>query len=132
MTARARATAFFDKMLAKFGEHRMEQVSRSWSLVSREECKLRLRTVMSLSVELDRIKRENIFSTGLGESCIEDVIMGNWRAASDFASYFTFKDQPDIQGEIVRLWIPFVVVLRAACSEAESIARFETKVGEPS
>jgi hypothetical protein len=131
MSTKEKAASFVDKLFAKFGEWRMEQVSRSWCLVSRDERKLRLRTVMALSVELDQIKKVSIFSTGLAESCIEDLIEGNWTVVSEFIGHFTFERE-DVSDEMRKLWKPFVVMLRAACAEEESLARLEEKGAAPS
>jgi hypothetical protein len=131
MSAKNRVTDFVDKLFAKYDEHRMKQVARSWCLVSRDECKLRLRTVMALSIELDRIKRVDIFSTGIAESMIEDVIEGDWAMVSRLIGSFMFERE-DVGDEIKKLWEPFVILLRAACVEEESLARLEEKGAEPS
>jgi hypothetical protein len=125
MTSSKKVTSFFDKMLARFGEWRMEQVARSWCLVSRAERQHRLRTVMTLSVELDRIKKASIYATGLAENIIEDVIEGDWTAAAAFAEDFSFKKDSEVEAHIVRLWEPFIVLLRAACDMEKQVERGE-------
>lgn len=122
-SAKNRAASFVDKLYAMYGEFRMKQVSRSWCLASREESKLRLRTVMALSVELDRIKRVSIFSTGLAEGAIEAVIEGDWKRAAEWGSDLTFADDSIAKESHGALWEPFVILLRAACAEEESVAR---------
>jgi len=138
-SSKNRAAAFVDKLFEKYGEWRMKQVSLSWCLASPEERTLRLRTVMALSVELDRIKRINMFSTALGENCIEEVIQGNWSHAAEFIEHFTFEEEEPrrhsndlpVDEDVRKLWEPFVILLRAACAEEVRIERSDMK-GQPS
>lgn len=100
------------KVLATFEIHQLERLARSWGVVSREERKGRLRAVMALSVELERIRAVSIFSTGLGEAVIEDIIEGDWEAASALGKHFTFESEgPATQAEYGPLWAKFVEVV---------------------
>jgi hypothetical protein len=124
-SSRDKATSFFDKMLARFGEWRMEQVSRSWCLASPAERQHRLATVMALSVELARIKKTSIYATRLAENVIEDVIEGDWTTAAVFVEDFSFKKDSEVEAHIIALWEPFIIVLRAACAEESHVERGE-------
>jgi hypothetical protein len=132
MSAKEKAASFVDKLFAMYGEWRMKQVSRAWCLASREERKLRLRTVVALSVELHRIKQVSIFATASGEGAIEAVIEGDWKEAAGRASDLTFEKDPIAKERHGALWEPFILQLRAACAEEESIARLETARDDPS
>lgn len=110
----------FDRLMGMYGQWRMKQIARSYCLAERGERKHRLRTIMALCVELERIRQVDIFSTGLAETLIEEIIEGDWRQAALTAEMFTFAEE----GEETRLryaplWDGFVVMARTACAEAQ-------------
>jgi len=114
-------SVMFDKLLAQFGEYRMEQVSRSWCLVLPDERRHRLRVVMDLSVELAKIKLASGFATRLGESAIEAVIQGDWKQVAEYAAMFTWEDH----ARYGVIWESFVLILRTAGAEDARV-----KIGE--
>ena len=70
-----------------------ERLTRSYCLASKEERQGRLRAITALSAELERIKAESIFGTGLGESVVEDIIEGDWRSALTVGLHLTFESE---------------------------------------
>ncbi len=123
---------FVDQLMALYGAHRLEQVARSFCLADREERKARLRAVMALSVELERIKAESIFGTGLAEGVIEDIIEGNWRAALDLGMTFTFADErEDLRVRESTRWAKFVEIVRVECALGENRAKAEPGESRP-
>ncbi len=98
---------------------RISEIERSWPFQDKDERKARLRTIIALSVELDKIKAVSTFSTLLGAGAIEDVIEGDWKSVSMWASFFTFEQEgPEYVQNYGPLWQGFVAILRGAAVEA--------------
>jgi len=123
---------FADKMLELARIGRAERLLQSYVLVSREEQKARLQTVIALSVELTKVLQETIFATGLAEMAIERVIEGDWRGAEEYLTVLTFEEEivdarlePGAQ-EVFRskrqLYEPFCSMLFVACKAARDRA----------
>ncbi len=72
-----------------------EKLTTAWCLQSREEQRRRLRAVIQLSIELDRIHVTTNFATRLAELAIESVIEGDWKMVEEWADHFTFGDESD-------------------------------------
>lgn len=109
----------FDRMLETFAEYQWKSILRSYCLVMRDERKARLHAVMELSVELEKIKKESIFSTGLAEGAMESVIEGDWMKASEYIEYFMFPDHcEETKIKHIPLWANFRLILQTACTEA--------------
>lgn len=118
--AHRRASDFVQRIMDSFAKHQWGLVMQSYGLQSPDERKARLRTVMALSVELDKIRQQNRFSTALAEGPIEDIIKGDWRGASQYIEMFEFKDEgAEIKERIAPLWEAFRDILRAAVADAE-------------
>ena len=113
--------SFLDKLLARFDEHQIQQLTRSYVLANKKERKGRLRAIMALSVELERIKEVSIFATSLGEGVIEDIIEGEWDSAYSVGQqHLTFKDEPkELQDRYTPLWTKFVDTLNVEYLLAE-------------
>jgi len=104
---------FVDKLMALYEGDRLQRVVRCYTLASREEQRARLRAVMALSVELERIKAQSLFATRIGEGAIETVIEGDWKGAEGYAEHRTFQGEgPEIQDASAPLWAVFVETLR--------------------
>lgn len=94
------------------------KIKKSWTLANREERKARLRAVMHLSAELEKIKAKTIQSVGLAETVIEDIIEGEWENVADFLPYFTFEDEPgDMRAVYGPIYEGFLVAAQTACAE---------------
>lgn len=117
-----------DKLLAHFDEWRFVQITRCFFLASPEEKKLRLTTVMELSVMLAEIKQVSMVGTALGEQAIASVIDGDWQHASDFAGDLVFEGSK----ERALLWRPFVESLRGAVILARGLEQLERRETEAS
>ena len=109
----------FNRMLGTFAEHQWEGILRCYRLASRDERKARLRVVMELSVELVKIRKENIFCVAFGERIIEDIIEGDWLSAERDNSELTFEDTVERQAYYDELWSVFRAIVLSACSEAK-------------
>lgn len=72
-----------------------EKLTTSWALQSREERKRRLRAVIQLSVELNRIRETTNFATRLAELAIEAVIEGDWKMVAECTEHLTFNDESE-------------------------------------
>jgi hypothetical protein len=112
-------TNIIDKLVAAYGEHRLETISRAWCVVDKWERMHRLRTVMALSVELDIICSKDKFSTAFGEMAIEAVIEGDWREVDQVADFLTFESEgPETVGRYGPLWEQFRTIAKTASAEA--------------
>lgn len=105
-----------DKFLSVVSAVVREKLTKSFAIQSRAEREARLQTIISLSVELDRIRRINVFRTGLAESIIADVIEGEWEAAQQIAD--TFTDDP-VDDRCAEAWANFHTIVTTACAEAK-------------
>jgi len=101
-----------------------ERLQRSFCLASRDERKGRLRAVMALSAELERLQAESIFATGLAEGVIADIIEGEWGSAHNLGMHFTFETEGEhLRTEQAPRWAKFVGIVRVECALAEKRAR---------
>jgi ASC-1-like (ASCH) protein len=113
------ASKLLDKILEKFGEHRLETISRAWCIVDKWERKHRLRTVVALSVELEKVRSVDRFSSVLGESAIEAVIQGDWRGVDQVVEFLTFESEGEKTAQKYGpLWEDFRIIAQAASAEA--------------
>lgn len=107
-----------EKLAKAYEEHLLQMVQESWCLQDKPTRKHRLTTVIALSVELDAIKRVNIFSTACGEQVIEAVIQGDWREVEEMVEYLTFSTEcSEIQEKYCPLWEKFRTLALTACAE---------------
>ena len=107
-----------EKMLAMFEERQLEEIIRSWCLADKATRKHRLKTIIALAIELEEIKKVNIFSTLFGEMAIEAVIQGDWKELEEVIGYQTFKtEHPDIQAQFAPLWEKFRLIAETAIAE---------------
>jgi len=106
----------FDTMLDRYEEHMHERIMNSWCMVGPEEKKHRLWTIMALSVELQKIKDVSIQATRLGETVIEDVILGDWKNAERGVTGIC-----EDCGADPALWEGFIVLVKTAAAEARRL-----------
>jgi hypothetical protein len=107
-----------EKLMEMFEERQLEEILRSWCLADKATRKHRLKTIIALSVELEEIKKVNIFSTLFGEMAIEAVIQGDWRELEEVVGYQTFKtEHPETQAEFAPLWEKFRLIAETAIAE---------------
>jgi len=100
----------------------LDTLNRSFVRQMRPERKRRLKFVILLSAELERIRREvGIFASGLAEGAIEDVLGGDWRRAMEYAKDLDFKHEG---GETQEVYGPAYACFAALLQEA-----FDTRPG---
>lgn len=68
---------------------RAERIAASWCLQSKDERFRRLRAVMQLSVELERVRVETCMSIGVMPLAIQAVIEGDWALVAEWVSDMT-------------------------------------------
>lgn len=92
----------------------LDALARSFHRQMRPERTRRLKYVILLSAELERIRREvGIFASGLAEGAIEDVLMGDWRRAKEFAGDLVFDmEGGEIQEVYQAAYAPFRELLQ--------------------
>lgn len=118
------ASAFVNKIHSIAIEFKTKLVYLSYCLQDPEEQEARVRTVMELSVELQKIKDVNIFSTSLGVAPIESIIQGDWDGAAHWVEHFTFaKEGPECAAQFGPLWERYRAVLHTAIVEARRRAQ---------
>jgi len=94
----------------------LDTLNRSFTRQMRPERKRRLKYVILLSYELERIRREvGIFASGLAEGAIEDVLGGDWRRAREFAGDLVFEMEG---GETQEVYGAAYAVFRELLQEA--------------
>lgn len=107
-----------EKLVKAYEGHLLQMFQASWCLQDKPTRKHRLNTVMALSVELDVIKRVDIFSTAFGEQAIEAVIQGDWREVEELTGYMTFDtESSDLREKYNPLWEKFRALALTACAE---------------
>jgi len=117
-----------EKLISMFEERQLEEILRSWCLANKATRKHRLKTIIALAVELEEIKKVNIFSTSFGEMAIEAVIQGDWKELEEVVGYQTFKtEHPETQAEFAPLWEKFRLIAETAIAEER---RRDGKVSE--
>jgi len=107
-----------EKLARVYEEHLLQMFQAAWCLQDKPTRKHRLTTVMDLSVELDAIKKVDIFSTAFGEQVIEAVIQGDWREAEEVVGYLTFDtERSELREKYDSLWEKFRTLALTACAE---------------
>ncbi len=99
---------FQDFMLAGY----LKTLTNSFPTLKGYDRQNRLKIIIELSAELQRIRDESGFATLLGESAIEEVINGNTEDIKRLASHFKFEDEvKEIKERYAPLWAKFVGLL---------------------
>lgn len=107
-----------EKLAKVYEEHLLQMFQASWCLQDKPTRKHRLKTVLALSVELEAIKKIDIFSTAIGEQIIEAVIQGDWREVEEVAGYLTFDtERSELRDRYNSLWENFRTLALTSCAE---------------
>lgn len=119
-------------MWRTFDEYRLKQLERSWFMVTRDEQKQRLRALMTLILELEKIKAVSIQATAIGESLLERVIEGDWDQVQayhdDLVGSFNEEGDESWEGLLEHnrkhraLWEGFLMAATVAIAESKRIA----------
>lgn len=72
-----------------------KRVERSWCLQDKTERRHRLKTIISLVVELENIKKINRCGVSLGEAAIESVIEGDWEDVLQWVDHFKWEGEDE-------------------------------------
>jgi hypothetical protein len=108
----------FEKLMAMYEERTFEMVHKSWCLQEKAVRRHRLQTVVALILELEEIKKVDIFSTAFGEQAIEAVIQGDWHEVEEVIEFQTFEaEEPKIRDRYKDLWEKFRIIALTACAE---------------
>jgi hypothetical protein len=109
-----------ERMMGTFAEHQWEALCRSYVQASREERKGRLRAILELAVELDKIRAVSIFRTSFHESAIESIIEGDWKQVAEIHSWLGSPEtgSPELDAKFVSLWETFRAIVLSASAEA--------------
>lgn len=111
--------SFLDIVQGLVHERRVRKLYNAYCLVDRAEQRARLNTIMELSVELQKIKEKDSFSTRMGETPIESILEGEWDYAATYVSHFTFESEgPEVAAKYGPLWERYRTVLHTAVVEA--------------
>jgi hypothetical protein len=102
--------------MAGFPEPQRRAVLRCYALADRDERKARLRTVLALASELEKIRAVSVFGTLLHEQTIEAVIEGDWRAAAEINGWLGESERE--LPHCAKAWEGFRAVVLAACAAA--------------
>ena len=86
---------------------------RSWFSADRAERKHRIKYVVLLSAELEKIRSQNIHATALGEGAIEQLIEGNYDEMMRYREDFIF-DGEEYCEKYASLWERFRQLLEEA------------------
>jgi hypothetical protein len=107
-----------EKLVKVYEDHLLQMFQAAWCLQDKPTRKHRLATVIALSVELDAIKKVDIFSTAWGEQIIEAVIQGDWREVEEVVAYVTFDtERAELRERYNPLWERFRALALTACAE---------------
>lgn len=108
------------RMMETFAEHQWEALCRSYVQVDREERRGRLRAILELAVELDKIRAVSIFGTAFHESLIESVIEGDWKQVAEIHSWLgnPMTGNPEQNAKYESLWETFRAIVLSASAEA--------------
>jgi hypothetical protein len=113
------------RLLENYEDWQIEKIGVSWFLQDKEARRHRLKTVIALSIELEKIRQVSIFSCGIGEQVIEAVIEGDWRGVELTTEMLTFEGEgPEIIDKYAPLWANFRTIAQTA------IAEFNRKAAE--
>ncbi len=114
-----------DRLMAIYTEARLEQVARAYCMADRDERKARLRTD-ALSVELERVRAQTIFGTGLAEasSSTSSRAIGGPRSTGCTSPSRT-RGEP-VTSRYAPVYEKFVEVIRVESALAEKRAKGET------
>ena len=116
--------SILNEMLRTYHGYQLKMVAKSWFLQNREEQKLRLESIIQLSVELDKIRQISSFSTVLlGHTAIESIIQGDWGMVEQVMEWCAFPDEDEeLQQRYVPIWANFRLILEAVVNREKAFA----------
>jgi hypothetical protein len=101
-------------VMGKFADHWMKQYQASWLEAMRTERKHRLKYIVKLGAELDRIESVSMFGTAWGKAAIEAIIEGDYEELKrcyvedlDFDDGLTAGQNQPRNDEYTELWAKF-------------------------
>jgi hypothetical protein len=107
-----------EQLVSKFEASQLEEILRSWCLVPKQERKHRLKTIIDLSIEVERIRSISNFYITFGELGIEAVIKGDWEELQDISNSQTFRtESKELQAKFFPLWEKFREIANKAIAE---------------
>ena len=116
---RKKISDVFSGMLDSFAEHQHERLRRSYCIAAPEDRRHRLRTIIALSAELERIKKTSSYATSIGERTIEAIIEGDWKYAEDALSDAVMPEDAETH---TALWESFIAIGKTAVAESKRLA----------
>lgn len=122
---RKKISDIFSGMLDTFAAHQHERLRRSFCIAEPVDRRHRLRTIIALSAELERIRKENISATAIGEHVIEAVIEGDWKYAEECLGDLVTPESGEAHG---KRWESFIAIGKTAVAESRRLStsvRFE-------
>lgn len=112
--------AAFARVTEMVEEHQVKKLLWSYCMAMRPERRARLRAIIELSVELDKIKQKSVFGTAFHEQCIEAIVEGDWEEVEQTNAFLAEPGCfPEQRAEYVALWENFLAMVMAACAEAK-------------
>lgn len=112
--------AAFDRVLGMVEESQVKKLLSSYCMAMRPERRARMRHILELAVELDKIKQKSVFGTAFHEQCIEAIIEGDWEEVARTNAFLAEPGcMPEHREEYVKLWENFRTLVMAACAEAK-------------
>lgn len=82
---------------------------------TREEKARRMKYLVRMAAEQERIEAQDIFATRWSQACIEAVIEGDWNAVEMWTKELTFeKEHPHIKELAARRFVKFVEIAKEA------------------
>ena len=120
----SRVKSIINEMLRKYHGYQLKMVTKSWFLQDREEQKLRLESIIQLSVELDKICQVSSFSTILlGHTAIESIIQGDWGMVEQVMEWCTFPNEDEeLRQRYVPIWEKFRLILEGVVNREKAFA----------
>ena len=108
---------FFDEIWDEVQKHNEVVMGRSWCLQPIEERRLRIEAIITLCVEIDRVRKIDIHASGFATSVVEKIIEGDWEDALRVAGYLKFDenfgDPEEYRNRYRELWAGFVGLVEA-------------------
>lgn len=95
---------------------RLKMNDRSWYVVDLVERARRMKIITPLIIELEEIRKVNLYEIEFGEGMIGEIICGNYDRARDYLHIFEYKDHPE-KDRYAPFWTRFVEIFNGLVSE---------------
>jgi len=116
---RKKISDVFTGMLDAFAAHQHERLRRSFCIAEPMDRRHRLRTIVALSAELEKIRKVSIQATAVGERVIEAVIEGDWKDAEESLGDLVMPETGEAHA---KLWEGFIAIGKTAIAESRRLA----------